>query len=32
MELHRGDIVLVNFNPAKGKEIGKLRPAKYYAL
>lgn len=27
MELARGDIVLVNFNPSKGKEIGKLRPA-----
>jgi len=27
MELCRGDIVLVNFNPAKGGEIGKLRPA-----
>ena len=27
MELHRGDICLVNFNPAKGGEIGKLRPA-----
>ena len=27
MELNRGDIVLVNFNPAKGGEIGKLRPA-----
>lgn len=27
MELSRGDIVLVNFNPTKGKEIGKLRPA-----
>jgi len=27
MELNRGDIVLVNFNPPKGKEIGKLRPA-----
>ena len=25
--LSRGDIVLVNFNPAKGGEIGKLRPA-----
>jgi len=25
--LNRGDIVLVNFNPAKGGEIGKLRPA-----
>ena len=27
MELDRGDIVLVNFNPAKSGEIGKLRPA-----
>jgi len=27
MVLIRGDIVLVNFNPAKGGEIGKLRPA-----
>ena len=27
MELNKGDIVLVNFNPTKGKEIGKLRPA-----
>ncbi len=27
MELTRGDIVLVNFNPAKGGEVGKLRPA-----
>jgi len=27
MELYRGDIVLINFNPAKGGEIGKLRPA-----
>jgi len=27
MELHRGEIYLVNFNPAKGGEIGKLRPA-----
>jgi len=27
MELNRGDIFLVNFNPAKGGEIGKLRPA-----
>ncbi|RLA66203.1 MAG: type II toxin-antitoxin system PemK/MazF family toxin [Epsilonproteobacteria bacterium] len=27
MDLNRGDIVLVNFNPAKGGEIGKLRPA-----
>ncbi len=24
---NRGDIYLVNFNPAKGEEIGKLRPA-----
>lgn len=27
MGLIRGDIVLVDFNPAKGGEIGKLRPA-----
>ena len=27
MVLTRGDIVLVNFNPAKGGEMGKLRPA-----
>ena len=27
MELTKGDICLVNFNPAKGGEIGKLRPA-----
>lgn len=27
MELNRGDICLVNFNPTKGGEIGKLRPA-----
>lgn len=27
MELSRGDIYLVNFNPAKGGEMGKLRPA-----
>jgi len=27
MVLNRGDIALVNFNPAKGGEIGKLRPA-----
>jgi len=27
MDLYRGDICLVNFNPAKGGEIGKLRPA-----
>jgi len=27
MQLYRGDIVLINFNPAKGGEIGKLRPA-----
>ena len=27
MELNRGDICLVDFNPAKGGEIGKLRPA-----
>jgi len=27
MELNRGDICLVNFNPTKGHEMGKLRPA-----
>ena len=27
MGLCRGDVVLVNFNPAKGGEMGKLRPA-----
>jgi len=27
MELNRGDICVINFNPAKGGEIGKLRPA-----
>ncbi len=27
MGYKRGDIVLVDFNPAKGGEIGKLRPA-----
>lgn len=27
MVLNRGDICLVNFNPAKGGEMGKLRPA-----
>ncbi len=27
MKFNRGDIYLVNFNPAKGGEIGKLRPA-----
>ncbi|RLA68915.1 MAG: type II toxin-antitoxin system PemK/MazF family toxin [Epsilonproteobacteria bacterium] len=27
MELTKGDICLVNFNPSKGGEIGKLRPA-----
>jgi len=27
MALNRGEIVLVNFNPAKGREMGKLRPA-----
>lgn len=27
MELNRGDIYLVNFNPAKDHEMGKLRPA-----
>ena len=27
MTLNKGDIVLINFNPTKGKEIGKFRPA-----
>ena len=27
MELIKGDIYLVNFDPSKGGEIGKLRPA-----
>ncbi len=27
MDWSRGDICLVNFNPAKGGEMGKLRPA-----
>ena len=27
MELHRGDICLADFNPTKGTEMGKLRPA-----
>ncbi len=27
MELNRGDICTINFNPTKGSEIGKLRPA-----
>ena len=27
MDLNRKDIVLVNFNPTKGAEMGKLRPA-----
>ena len=27
MDFKRGDICLVNFNPSKGGEIGKLRPA-----
>ncbi|MCV6606575.1 MAG: type II toxin-antitoxin system PemK/MazF family toxin [Campylobacterales bacterium] len=27
MELNKGDIYLVNFDPARGGEIGKLRPA-----
>jgi mRNA interferase MazF len=27
MELNRGDIYLVNFNPTKGAEMGKFRPA-----
>jgi len=27
IKIERGDICLVNFNPSKGKEIGKIRPA-----
>ena len=27
MEIRRGDIFLVNFNPVKGSEQGKIRPA-----
>ena len=27
MELNRGDICTINFNPTKGSGIGKLRPA-----
>lgn len=27
MELNRGDIVIVNFYPKKGDEVGKIRPA-----
>lgn len=27
MELNRGDIVIVNFYPKKGNEVGKIRPA-----
>ena len=27
MVLSRGDLVLINFNPSKGQEMGKLRPA-----
>ncbi|WP_457564487.1 type II toxin-antitoxin system PemK/MazF family toxin [Caminibacter sp.] len=27
MVLNKGDIVLINFNPTKGKKIGKFRPA-----
>jgi len=27
MEYDKGDVCLVNFNPAKGGEMGKLRPA-----
>jgi len=27
MELSRGDIVIVNLNPKKGDEVGKVRPA-----
>lgn len=27
MGLSKGDLVLINFNPSKGQEMGKLRPA-----
>jgi mRNA interferase MazF len=27
MELSRGDIITINFNPVKGHEVGKIRPA-----
>jgi mRNA interferase MazF len=27
MEYSRGDIVTINFNPTKGHEVGKIRPA-----
>ena len=27
MDYKRGDIVIVNFNPKKGHEVGKIRPA-----
>jgi mRNA interferase MazF len=27
MELNKGDIVIVNFYPKKGDEVGKIRPA-----
>jgi len=27
MDFKRGDIVIVNFNPKKGHEVGKIRPA-----
>ena len=27
MELNRGDIVIISFNPKKGDEVGKIRPA-----
>lgn len=27
MVLSKGDLVLINFNPSKGQEMGKLRPA-----
>jgi len=27
MEYKRGDIVTINFNPKKGDEVGKIRPA-----
>ena len=27
MDFERGDIVTVNFNPKKGHEVGKIRPA-----
>jgi len=27
MDYKRGDIVMINFNPKKGDEVGKIRPA-----